>query len=128
MSPHLVPKLHHTALVGFDLRQMERDVLVELLEEGDPIANQNRQDRIANLVGQPETKALTADDAPSGEPDAAEPGPQAPIHELREIAGVELDGVPGPRQLTMSENEGRLVAVHPPEPPGLKSQRGLIGA
>src|SRR6266478_6061139 len=108
LSAHLVPKLHHPALVGFDFGQVEGDVLVEVLEEGDPIANQNRQNRIPNLVGQPETKAFTADDAPSGEPDAAEPGPQAPIHELREIAGVELDGVPGPRQLTMSENEGGL--------------------
>src|SRR6266545_7375263 len=119
MSAHLVAKFHHTALVGFDLRQVEGDVLVERLEEGDPIADQDRQDRIANLVGQPEAKAFTADDAPSSEPDAAEPGPQPPIHELREIAGIELDGRPGPRQLTTSEHESGFVAVHPPEAPGL---------
>src|SRR5438477_8964103 len=50
-SSHLVTKLHHTALVGFDLRQMEGDVFVQLLEEWDPITNQDRQDRITNFVG-----------------------------------------------------------------------------
>ena len=50
-SSHLVTKLHHAALVGFDLRQMEGDVSVELLEEWDPITNQDRQDRITNFVG-----------------------------------------------------------------------------
>src|SRR6266511_686220 len=58
MSSHLVTKLHHAALIGFDLRQMEGDVSVELLEERYPIANQDRQDRITNFVGQPETKAF----------------------------------------------------------------------
>src|SRR5436189_938031 len=52
MSSHLVTKLHHAALVGFDLRQMESDVSVELLEERDAITNQYRQDRITNFVGQ----------------------------------------------------------------------------
>jgi hypothetical protein len=33
MSPHLVTKLHHTALVGFDLRQMKQDVFAEPLKE-----------------------------------------------------------------------------------------------
>ena len=51
LSSHLVTKLHHAALVGFDLRQMEGDVSVELLEEWDPITNQDRQDRITNFVG-----------------------------------------------------------------------------
>jgi hypothetical protein len=50
-SSHLVTKLHYTALVGFDLRQMEGDVSVEILEEWDPTTNQDRQDRIANFVG-----------------------------------------------------------------------------
>ena len=50
-SSHLVTQLHHAALVGFDLRQMEGDVSVELLEKRDPIANQDRQNRITNLVG-----------------------------------------------------------------------------
>jgi hypothetical protein len=36
MASHLVTKLHHAALVGFDLRQMESDVSVELLEERIP--------------------------------------------------------------------------------------------
>jgi hypothetical protein len=86
MSSHLVTKLHHAALIGFDLRQMEGDVSVELLEERYPIANQDRQDRIANFVGQPETKAFAGDCTASNKPDATERGPQAPIHELREIA------------------------------------------
>ena len=51
MSSHLVTKRHHAAFVGFDLRQMESDVSVELLEELYPIANQDWQDRIANFVG-----------------------------------------------------------------------------
>ena len=50
-SSHLVTKLHHAALVGFDLREMEGGVSVELLEEWDPITNQDRQDRITNFVG-----------------------------------------------------------------------------
>jgi hypothetical protein len=51
LSSHLVTKLHHAVLVGFDLRQMEGDVFVEFLEELDPITNQDRQDRITNFVG-----------------------------------------------------------------------------
>ncbi|KAF5408822.1 MAG: hypothetical protein Udaeo2_09870 [Candidatus Udaeobacter sp.] len=50
-SSHLVTKLDHAALIGFDLREMEGDVSVELLEERSPIANQDRQDRITNFVG-----------------------------------------------------------------------------
>src|SRR5258706_6215539 len=83
---HLVPKPHHAALVGFDLRQMEGDVSVEPLEELDPITNQDRQDRIANFVGQPETKTFGGDYTASNKPDATERRPQAPIHELRKIA------------------------------------------
>src|SRR6266446_3751293 len=86
MSSHLVTKLHHAALVGFDLRQMEGDVSVQLLEERDPITNQDRQDRIANFVGQPETKAFPGNYTASHKPDATERGPQVPIHELRKIA------------------------------------------
>ena len=65
---------------------MEGDVPVELFEERDPIPNQDRQDRIANFVGQPETKAFGGDHTASDKPDGTERGPQAPIHELREIA------------------------------------------
>jgi hypothetical protein len=61
MSSHLVTKLHHAALIGLDLRQMEGDIPVELLEEWDSIANQDRQDRITNFVRQPETKAFPGD-------------------------------------------------------------------
>jgi hypothetical protein len=50
MSSHLITQLDHAALVGFDLREMEGDISVELLEEWDPITNQDRQDRITNLV------------------------------------------------------------------------------
>src|SRR5258705_4307146 len=102
MSSHLVTKLHHAALVGFDLRQMEGDVSVELLEEWDPITNQDREDRITNFVGEPETKAFTGDYTASNKPDATKRGSQPPIHELREIARVKLDGIPGPRQLATS--------------------------
>ena len=86
LSSHLVTKLHHAAPVGFDLCQMERDVSVDLLEEWDPITNQYREDRITNFVGQPETKTFTGDYTASNKPDGTERGPQAPIHELREIA------------------------------------------
>ena len=86
MSSHLLTKLHHAALVGFDLRQMESDVSVEFLEEWDPITNQDRQDRITNFVGQPETKAFPGNYTASNKPDGTERGPQAPIHELRKIA------------------------------------------
>jgi hypothetical protein len=48
---HLVTKFHHAALVGVDLRQVKGDVSVELLEEWDPITNQDWQDRMADFVG-----------------------------------------------------------------------------
>jgi hypothetical protein len=86
LPSHFVTKLHHAALVGFDLRQMEGDVLVELLEKWNPITNQDRQDRIPNFVGQSETKAFGGDGTASNKPDGTERGPQPPIHELREIA------------------------------------------
>ena len=37
---------------------METDVFVDFFKELYAIANQDRQDRITNLVGQPETKAF----------------------------------------------------------------------
>ena len=43
LSSHLVTKLNRAALVGFDLRQVEGDVSVELLEELDPITNHDRE-------------------------------------------------------------------------------------
>jgi hypothetical protein len=42
MHAHLITKLHHAVLVGFDLRQMEGYISVELLKEWDSIANQDR--------------------------------------------------------------------------------------
>ncbi len=101
---------------------------VELLEEWDPITNQDRQDRISNFVCEPETKACGGDDTASNKPDTTERGPQATIHELREIARVELDGIPSPWQLATREDESRFVAVWPPQPFGLKTQSGLIGS
>jgi hypothetical protein len=65
---------------------MKRDVSVEPLEEPNPIANQNRQNRITNFIGQPETEALAANNAASDEPDVTERGPQTPVHKLRKIA------------------------------------------
>src|SRR3974390_3312048 len=38
-------------LIAFDLRQMKGDISVELLEETDPITDQDWQDGITNFVG-----------------------------------------------------------------------------
>src|ERR1051326_2974660 len=125
LPSHFVSKLHHAHLVGSDLRQMEGDVLVELLEERDPIADQDRENRITNLVGQPETEPFAGEGTASDKPDGAEPGPQPPGHELREIGGAGLDGSAGSRQRAMGEDEVGFVAVRPSQPPGLETQRGL---
>jgi len=85
-SSHLVTKSHHAALVGLDFHQMQRDVPVQLLEEGDPLANQDRQHRVSQFVREAETKTFGGDRPTSHEPDVPECGPQAVIHELREIA------------------------------------------
>src|SRR5689334_10062351 len=84
-SSYLVTERNHPVLVGFDLGQMEGDVTIELVKERDPVANQDRQDRIAYFVGQSATKALSGNGAPAGKPDAAEGGVQTPIHELSQI-------------------------------------------
>ena len=88
----MVTQRHRAALVGLDLRQVEGDVFVELLEEWDPITNQDRQDRITNFVGKAETKAFARKYPTSNKPDVAERWPQTPIHEMPKIAGAELDG------------------------------------
>ena len=93
-----------------------------------PIANQDWQDRITNFVGQPEAKAFAGKYTASNKPDGTERGPQMPIHELGKIARVELDGIPGSRQIATSEDEGGCVAVRPSQPFGFKTQRGLIGS
>ncbi len=64
---------------------MQGDVSIELVEERNPITNQDRQDRITNLVSEPEAKALAGNFTTSDKPDATEHGPQALLHELREI-------------------------------------------
>src|SRR5690348_3816669 len=107
---------------------MEGNVSIELLEERYPIADQDRQDRITHLVSQPKAKAFAGNGAASNKPDATESGPQVLVHELRKIAGVELDGFTGSRQVATSEDEGRFVTVRPTNPLGLKIQRGLIGS
>src|SRR5215510_11656736 len=83
---HLVAKLHCTALVGLHFHQMECDVPLDLLEEWDSITNQDRKDRIAHFVGEPETKAFGRDRAASNKPNAVERGSQVLIHELRKVA------------------------------------------
>src|SRR5580765_3810113 len=93
-SPHFITQLHYAVLVGLDRREMERDVSVEPFEERDPISDQDRQDGIIDFVGQPQAEALAGDRTTADEPDGAKPRPQAPVHEPREIARAELDGVP----------------------------------
>src|SRR5215831_17907423 len=127
LSSDHVPKLYHAAPIGCGLGQMERDVSVEPLEERDAIANQDGQDRISNLVSEPETKAFAGEYSPTDDPNAAEPLSQS-IHQLREVPRVELDGVSTARQLAMRQNEGGFVAVRPSETSRLETQRGLVGS
>src|SRR5262245_36239793 len=103
LSANLVAKLDHAVLVCGDLREMERDISVELLEKGDPTTNQDRQDRIANFVGQAEAKAFAAHGAASDDPDAAERGSQPLVHKVRDIARVEFDRLAGPRKIARRE-------------------------
>ena len=65
---------------------MEGYISVELLEEWDSIANQDRQDRITYFDRQPETKAFALDYTAPNKLDGTDRGPNAPIHELRDIA------------------------------------------
>ena len=125
---HLITKRDHAVLIAFDFRQMKGGISVEILEERDPLTDQDRQDGITNLVGQPATKAFASNYPTSYQPDAAKRRPQTSIHELRQIAGVELDGIPGPRQLSTREDENGFVAIRPPQSFGFKTQRGLIGS
>jgi hypothetical protein len=105
---------------------MQGDVSVELLEEGDPFTDQDWENRIEDLVSQTESKAFARNRAAPDEPDGTEPGPKALVHERREVARVELDGLPCLRQLTGGENEGRRIAVRPAEPLGFEAERGLV--
>src|SRR5215213_10869140 len=87
---HLVAKLHRPALVGFHFCQMESDVPVEFLEELYPIADQDRENRVTNFVGQPATKAFARHHAASHKPDAPERRTQPSVHELGKIARVKF--------------------------------------
>src|SRR4029453_15404274 len=107
---------------------MERDVSVELLEKRNPTTNQDWQHRIANFVGEPEAKAFAAKDAASHEPDAAERGPQAVVHELHEVARVELYAIPSPRQVATRQDERGFIPVRPSKPLGFETKRRLVGS
>src|SRR6185503_17500796 len=117
---------NHAALVRLHLYKVQGDVLVKPVEERDSITNQDGHDRIANFVGQSEAKAFTGYFTTSNEPDAAEVRLQSLVHQERELARIELNGIPGLPQLATGEDEGRLVAVGPTQPPGLEIQCGLI--
>src|SRR4051812_7379038 len=106
---------------------MKGDGSVELLEEGDSISDEDRQDRVAKFIGEAEAKTLGGEHTAADEPDVAERGPQARVDELRKIAGIELDALAGSGKSALRENEGGLVAVGPPEPSGLEAERRLIG-
>jgi hypothetical protein len=75
-----------TPLLRFDFGQMERDISIELLEERDSVANQDRQDRISKFVCKPETKTFAADCTVANEPNVTELGSRVRIDELRKIA------------------------------------------
>ena len=63
-SAHFVTQIHHAAFIGFDLRQMQTDVPVEILEERYALTDQYRQDRITDFVGQATTQAIARDPVP----------------------------------------------------------------
>src|SRR4029078_3525061 len=107
---------------------MKRDVPVELLEEPNPVTNQDRQNRITNLVRQPATKAFARNDTASDEPDAVKARSEAIVDEIREIAGVELHRVANPRQLAAREGGGRFGAIRPSVALRLEIQRRLVRA
>jgi hypothetical protein len=74
MSSHFVTKPNHAALISFDLRQMEGDVSVEPPKKRYSIADHDRQDRIANFIGQPEAEAFAGNGTASHEPDGTNVG------------------------------------------------------
>src|SRR5262249_24476519 len=123
---HLVVQLYHAVLVGCDLCEMQRHVSVELVEERDPLADRDRHDRIANVIGQPETQAIGRKRTAAHEPDAAVCGLEPSVHELREVTGVELDGIPLLRQIAAREHERRFVPVRPAEPLRFEAKRRLV--
>ena len=107
---------------------MQGNILVETFEERDAITDQDGHDRIADLVGEPEAKAFTSHRTTANQPDAAEGRLQSLVHQPGQISRVELDAVPGPRQIATGEDEGRLVAVRPAQPLGFERQCGFVGS
>ena len=105
---------------------MEGNVPVEPLEEGDPLPDQDWQDRVAQLVGEVETEAFGGKPTATNEPDRAVRGPQALVHELGEIAGVKLDAVARPGERARGENESRRVAIRPTQSLRFEAKRGLV--
>ena len=102
---------------------MKGDVFVEVLEKSDPLANQDRRDRIINLIGEAETEAFTRNCTAPNKPDVTEPGSKTLVHELGQITCIELDGITSPRQLTSRQDEGRFITIRPPQAIGFETKR-----
>ena len=61
MFLHVVTKLDYAAVVRLDLGKMEDDIPAELLEKWYAVADQDRQDRLTNLVSQSAAKTFAGD-------------------------------------------------------------------
>ena len=70
---------------------MESHIVLQPVEEPDAIPDQDRKDRVTKLIRQPEPEAFAGDRTASDKPDAAELRPEPSVHELRQVARVELD-------------------------------------
>src|SRR4051812_31300911 len=107
LCSHMIVKLDHAVAICFHVSEMKRDVLVDLVEEWDSVTNKDRHDRIANFIRKPDTKAFRRKCPASNKPDALKRGSQSLIHKLCEVAGIKLDAVSNPRQISMSQDECR---------------------
>ena len=87
-------------------------------------AGSNSEPRLAI----PRREAFGANLPAPDNPDASEPGPKAPIHELREIAGVEFHAIARSRKLPTRVNESGFAAIRPAQSSGFKLKRGLVSA
>src|SRR5678816_2422973 len=125
---HLVAKRDHAVIVSLHLRKVQRDVLVEPLEEWDSITDEDGHDRITNLVGKPKAKAFTGNCATSNEPNTREGWLQSIINQPRKVSRVKLNAIPGPWEFASGEDEGWLFAVGPAEPLGFKLQGRFVGS
>ncbi len=65
---------------------MQGNVSVEPFDEGNSLTSQDRNDRLANLVGEPEPKAFAGNRAASNDPDTPESRLQSLIHQPREVS------------------------------------------